>query len=135
MVQGDEISDEVRSFKVMSCSVIVTSSMIVFDLRVIQWHRGSQSVTNLTTNMLKHRPARQLSRSASGSATVTANLPKQSIALKRSASVPFKTQQAAISQKKIVFRFRKNVQPEKGWGLLSCPPGWGGGGGDSLIRA
>ena len=29
------------------------------------------------------------------------------------------TQQAAISQKEIVFRFRKNVQPEKGWGLLS----------------
>ena len=29
-------------------------------------------------------------------------------------------QQAAISQKEIVFRFRKNVQPEKGWGLLSC---------------
>ena len=29
-------------------------------------------------------------------------------------------QQAAISHKEIVFRFRKNVQPEKGWGLLSC---------------
>ena len=29
-------------------------------------------------------------------------------------------QQAAISQKEIVFRFRKNVQPEKGGGLLCC---------------
>ena len=27
-----------------------------------------------------------------------------------------------------MFRFRKNVQPEKGWGLLSCAPGRGGGG-------
>ena len=32
----------------------------------------------------------------------------------------FQKQQAAISQKEIVFRFRKNVQPKKGWGLLSC---------------
>ena len=30
------------------------------------------------------------------------------------------TQQAAISQKEIVFRFRKDVQSEKGWGLISC---------------
>ena len=29
-------------------------------------------------------------------------------------------QQAAISQKKIVFRFRKDVQSEKGWYLMSC---------------
>ena len=29
-------------------------------------------------------------------------------------------QQAAISQKEIVFRFRKDVQSEKGWGLMSC---------------
>ena len=28
--------------------------------------------------------------------------------------------QAAISQKEIVFRFRKDVQSEKGWGLMSC---------------
>ena len=31
-----------------------------------------------------------------------------------------KWQQAAISQKEIVFRFRKDVQFEKGWGLMSC---------------
>ena len=29
-------------------------------------------------------------------------------------------QQAAISQKEIGFRFRKDVQSEKGWGLMSC---------------
>ena len=29
-------------------------------------------------------------------------------------------QQEAISQKEIVFRFRKDVQSEKGWGLMSC---------------
>ena len=29
-------------------------------------------------------------------------------------------QQAAISQKEIVFRFRKDVQSEKGWGLKCC---------------
>ena len=29
-------------------------------------------------------------------------------------------QQAAISQKEIVFRFRKDLQSEKGWGLMSC---------------
>ena len=34
--------------------------------------------------------------------------------------ISFLTQQAAISQKEIVFRFRKNFPPEKGWGLLSC---------------
>ena len=31
-----------------------------------------------------------------------------------------KVQQAAISQKEIVFRFRKDVQSEKGWGLKCC---------------
>ena len=30
------------------------------------------------------------------------------------------TQQAAISQKEIVFRFRKDAQSEKGWGLKCC---------------
>ena len=30
------------------------------------------------------------------------------------------SKQAAISQKEIVFRFRKDVQSEKGWGLMSC---------------
>ena len=34
--------------------------------------------------------------------------------------VDFITQQAAISQKEIVFRFRKDVQSEKGGGLMSC---------------
>ena len=29
-------------------------------------------------------------------------------------------EQAAISQKEIVFRFRKDVQSEKGWCLMSC---------------
>ena len=29
-------------------------------------------------------------------------------------------QQAAISQKEMVFRFRKDVLSEKGWGLMSC---------------
>ena len=29
-------------------------------------------------------------------------------------------QQAAISQKEIVFRFRKDVQSEEGWGLKCC---------------
>ena len=29
-------------------------------------------------------------------------------------------QQAAISQKEIVFRFQKDVQFEKDWGLMSC---------------
>ena len=63
---------------------------------------GSQSVTNLTTSRLKNRPARLKSpskavieissKTASGSATVTASFPKQSIALARSASVPFKKQ-------------------------------------------
>ena len=31
----------------------------------------------------------------------------------------FQEQQAAISQKEIVFRFRNDVQSEKGWGLMS----------------
>ena len=34
--------------------------------------------------------------------------------------ISFLTQQAAISQKEIVFRFRKDVQSEKGWGLKCC---------------
>ena len=29
-------------------------------------------------------------------------------------------EQAAISQKEMVFRFRKDVLSEKGWGLMSC---------------
>ena len=29
-------------------------------------------------------------------------------------------QQAAISQKEIAFHFRKDIQSEKGWGLMSC---------------
>ena len=33
---------------------------------------------------------------------------------------PEELKQAAISQKEIVFRFRKDVQSEKGWGLMSC---------------
>ena len=32
----------------------------------------------------------------------------------------FQKQQAAISRKEIVFRFRKDVQSEKGWCLMSC---------------
>ena len=32
----------------------------------------------------------------------------------------FTDKQAAISQKEIVFRFRKDVQSEKGWGLKCC---------------
>ena len=35
-------------------------------------------------------------------------------------SKPCQLKQAAISQKEIVFRFRKDVQSEKGWGLMSC---------------
>ena len=59
-------------------------------------------VANLATSRLKNRPARlkspseavieSSSKTASDSVTVTASLPKQSIVLTRSASVPFKKQ-------------------------------------------
>ena len=65
------------------------------------WCFGSQSVTNLTTSRLKNRPAKLLKTAKQGSyrdqlengewsVPVTACLPQQSIALTRSASVPFK---------------------------------------------
>ena len=56
---------------------------------------GSQGVTNLTTSRPKSSSKAVIeiySKTASGSATVTASFPKQSIALTRSASVPFKKQ-------------------------------------------
>ena len=90
------------------------SSCVYFNLVFF----GSQSVTNLTTSRLKNRPAKQLSRSSRKRRVVvplTACLPKQSIALTRSASVPFKKQQEASSQKEIAFRFWKDIQSEKGW--------------------